>query len=300
MLQGSAEPTTSTVAEALRVAEVMSSTADGGGDGREYLVLTNITAKPVVLKGVHFTAAKSGKTPSLNLTLPEDAGELAAGASLRLTKAVDWPAAKITNGRVEMHLYDAAGLEVQSLIVDASWWNSACDGTGASFLAQDFGSTVTDETQWKPSFLPNVDAVVKESIAAGVAANDAIRLWLNGLAATEPGAAAVTAFAGTTATLQACYLLGVTPETDPEIEVGIPFLALDADGKVQISGSLKLHGVESTRTVNGAINLYHAPTLEALPTSTDMIPLGTSFPVQKQTLDALAPSASRFFMLKVE
>lgn len=299
-LRGSVEPTTSSVAEALRVAEVMSSTADGGGDGREYLVLTNITAKPVALKGVHFTAAKSGKTPSLDLTLPEDVGELAAGASLTLTKAADWPAAKITNGRVEMHLYDAGGLEVQTLTVDASWWNSACDGTGASFLALDFGATVTDATQWKPSFLPNADATVKDSIAAAVAANDAIRLWLNGLAATESGAAAVTAFAGTTATLQACYLLGVTPETEPEIEVGIPFIALDADGKVQISGSLKLHGIESARTVNGVINLYHAPTLEALPTSTDMIPLGTSFPVQKQTLDALAPSASRFFKLKVE
>ena len=140
----------------LRVAEVMSSTSDGEGDGSEYVVLVNRSAsESLVLGGVRLTCAKLKKgnldVPSLDITLPADTPALAPGASLRLAKADHWPTGKISNGGVQVMLYNAAGETVQTAYVDASWWDGACDGTGASFVALEFGETVTDETHWRPS-----------------------------------------------------------------------------------------------------------------------------------------------------
>ena len=140
---------------------MMSSTADGGGDGSEFIVLTNISDSVAAdLAGLRITCAKAGgKAPSLDLTLDE--GTIPAGGSLILTKAANWPAAKITNGKVDIVVTDVAGETVQTLYVDASWWGKACDGTGAHFIAADFGPSVTTDAQWTPSFLPSADEAVK-------------------------------------------------------------------------------------------------------------------------------------------
>ena len=34
--------------------------------------------------------------------------------------------------------------------MNATWWNKACDGTGASFEALEFGALVNQITQWRP------------------------------------------------------------------------------------------------------------------------------------------------------
>ena len=151
------------VAMGVRVAAVYSSTLDGGGDGSEFIVLTNLLNRAISLEGVRITCAKTGKTPSLDMTL--GAGrELAAGGTVKLTKAEDWPSMKITNGAVDMMVYDSDGNDIQTLHVDASWWNAACDGTGAYFVALEFGDAVTAIGQWT-SFMPSI-----QSLAIRVAA----------------------------------------------------------------------------------------------------------------------------------
>ena len=288
-------PTFTQLPMIIRIAGVMSSTADDGGDGSEFIVLTNISDSVAAdLAGLRITCAKAGgNAPSLDLTL--EAGTVPAGGSLTLTKTDNWPAAKITNGKVDIVVADLVGDTVQTLYVDASWWSKACDGTGAHFVATDFGPTVTTDAQWTPSFLPSADKAVKAEIAKAIVADDRIRTWLNGLA----NKSAITAFAGDAATLRSCYVFGVDPETDPEIAIRIPSFAVAPGEPAQVGGLLTIHGEESARDVNGTVYLYHAATLEALPTATDRVELGTAFPVAPRAVE-LPAGPSRFLQLRVE
>ena len=286
------------LARGLRVAAVMSSTADDGGDGAEFIVLTNLLGDAELdLSGVRITSAKTGKDPSLDITLADGTAIPANGARV-LTKDACWPDDKITNGAVDMMLYAGDASVIQTLHFESSWWDKACDGTGAHFIADDFGTTVTTIEQWRPSFLPCT--VGAAGIGAAVAADDRVRIWLNELAQTPEGAAAIAAFEGDADALLRCRLVGVLPETNPQIEVTIPSIGFDANGLLVIDGALTIHGVEGARTVNGTIKAYHAPTLEALSTTTDAIPLGSEFPVKKGATGLTTDSPSRFFRLKVE
>ena len=126
-------------------------------------------------------------------------------------------------------------------------------------------------------------------------ADDRIRTWLNGLR----NKSAITTFAGDAATLRSCYVFGVDPETDPEIEVRIPSFTLTPGEPARIGGLLTIHGEESARDVNGTVYLYHAATLEALPTASDRVELGTAFPVAPRAVE-LPAGPSRFLQLRVE
>lgn len=160
-------------ADALRVAEVLSVSADAEGDGAEYIVLTNLSATAYInLAGTRLTCAKVGKAPSLDLNLP--AIYLHPGASLTLTKDEHWPDAKITNGKVDGLLYDASGAVIQTFYLDSDWWNGICDGSGASFIALDFSDSVTAQSQWRPStsvFLGNI-AIAELMTSTADAAGD--------------------------------------------------------------------------------------------------------------------------------
>ncbi len=147
--------------QGVRVAAVYSNTADGGGDGSEFIVLTNLLNRAVSLKGLKILCIKDGNAESdasLALTLG-DGDEIAANGTFTLNKSERWPelndkgkpVQKITNGAVDMKVYDSVDAVVQTLHFEAAWWDNACKGTGTYFVAKDFGGTVTDIAQWKPS-----------------------------------------------------------------------------------------------------------------------------------------------------
>jgi len=298
----------------VRVAAVYSSTADGGGDGSEFIVLTNLLNRTVSLEGLRFTCTKTGDaTPKVDVTV--GAGrEIAVGGTVTFTKADDWSVsgAKITNGAVDMMVYDSDGAVVQTLHIDAGWFPvgysnkgkpiGACDGTGAHFIALDFGETVTTEAQWKPSFIPPASTSAGYEVVKAAAADNRIRLWLDGLAATAQGMESVTNFAGTAAALAECYLVNVPLETEPEIELEIPSISFDANGHVVIGGKLTLHDVESGgRTINGVFKLYHAATLEELNGAGATIKsLGSDYPIPEEDRKVDKFGDSRFYQLKIE
>ena len=138
-----------TQAEAVRIAAVYSSTADAKGDGAEFITLTNITEHAVLLDGLVIKAAKQGNTLATLCTLTD--GRLEAGASFTLTKAENWPTGKLTNGIVDMLIVDCEGETVQTISFSSKWFGGIADGTGDYLVAKEFGTTVTQETQWKPS-----------------------------------------------------------------------------------------------------------------------------------------------------
>ena len=146
----------------IRVAAIMSNTPDGGGDGKEFIVLTNILGRAVSLEGLRITCAKQGEAPRVDFAIGEGVS-LGVGGSVKLTKAEYWPGAdaKITNGKVDVKVYDANGKDVQTLFVDASWWSNACKGTGEYFVALDFRGyvdgkdvSISDISQWTHVKLP--------------------------------------------------------------------------------------------------------------------------------------------------
>ncbi len=289
--------------EAVRVAAVMSSTADGKGDGSEWIVLTNITTRPVALNGVRVTCAKTkgGVTddPKCDFTFA-GGEEIPAHGSIVVAKADYWPDGKITNGEVEMRVYADDGTVIQSLYFSADWWGGACDGTGEHFVAKAFGAEVREQTQWTTSFTVPTEApgaAVLNAVAA--AGGDLMREWLASVAADEAGRTKLAAFNGTAETVRQCYLVNVPPETDPEIEVTIPSITIGADGFPVVGGVLSLHQTPTPSTVNGQIRLYHATSLEALKTTTDFVPLGQTFPVAPTPVET-PQSSSRFFQLRVE
>ena len=144
-VEGEIKPVTQ--AEAVRVAAVYSSTTDGGDVG-EFVVLTNVTEGSVDLTGITFACCKRGKTMADLFTIK--GGSLDAGASVTITQA-EYGWEKITNGEVDMTLKDGNGALIQTLYINANWWDGRCDETGIYFVAKEFGDTVTDISQWKPS-----------------------------------------------------------------------------------------------------------------------------------------------------
>jgi len=146
----------STPAEGLRLAAAMTSAPKADGDAADFLVLTNIAPGEVSLEGVKIVAwnAKKNTEASPSLTYVFGAGaSLMPGASLTIDgTAMAGAGGKLTNSQVGLRIYAADGTTlVQDVFLDADWWNGACDGMGAYFVALEFGTTVTQETQWKPS-----------------------------------------------------------------------------------------------------------------------------------------------------
>ncbi len=293
----------SKLANGLRLAEVMSVSADNGGDGAEFLVFTNILADTTLpLGGVRITCTKTGNAAaSLDLTLPADL-QLAPGATVKLAKADYWPGdetsmPKITNGKVDIVVYDDLGSVVQTAHVESSWWDAACDETGASFIALDFGNVVTTQEQWMPSFIPSADG--SSGIAKAIAENDSVRLWLNDLARTETGAEAILAFTGKKSALLKCWLVNVPPMNDPQIDVRITNIRMNESSVVYLTSNLFVNGEERQGPVNGQIKVYWSSSLEELSTSTNSVSVGTSFPVGPRAIQRRA-AGSRFYQVKVE
>ena len=285
----------------LAVAEVMSSTPDAKGDGREYVVLTNLsTAAKLDLAGSRLTFAKTDSTaPSCDIVLPAGAS-LAKGGALVLRREdfADAGWTKITNGKVDGVLYDAAGALRQTLHFEASWWSKACDGTGAAFLALDFGPEVTSQAQWRPSFLPPADATGLAAVKEA-ACDEPTRLWLAGLGTPPdgPAQAALSAFAGSADDLGLCRLLGILPETAPDVDLSLSGIALDpADGTLSLDGALLVDGAAHTGTLNGAVKLIRSATLGG-PATTNTLD-ATAFPLRVEGLPAEGDSA--FYRLLVE
>lgn len=293
-------PSDSDLAMGLRVAEVMSVSADNDGDGAEFIGLTNLLAAASLdLSGVRIAGAKSGSAnASLELVLPAGLSLPPAG-SLVLTKALYWPDTKITNGKVDLRLSDAAGSLIQNAGVDSDWWDKACDGTGASFIAQQFGTSVTEQDQWRPSFVPPADNTGKDGIANAVAANDRVRVWLNSLWLTAAGRAAISSFSGGPDALTDCWLVNTVPESEPEIGLDIPWVTNESNS-IRGSARLTVHGAERLGPVNGVIRLYYSETVEGLSSSTNFIPLDAVFPLEDWIFNIPGGAGERFFRIKVE
>ncbi len=291
-LMGEAVPPAS-----VRVAGVMSSTADLSGDGAEFVVLTNINASAALdISGMRLTSEKTGATPSLDLTFGEGLS-IPAGGSLVLRKAEYWPDKKITNGAVDMHLYDAEGGEVQTLHFDANWFDNATDGTGAHLIALDFGQTVTEETQWKPSFLPPSAKKGKKAVSAAIADDERIRLWMDSLGATEAGQAAISEFSGEADAVKAAYLVGMDTLVDPEAELRFVDIRIE-DGSVRLGGDLEVLGEYWRNRVKGSLRLYRYESLGAEPSVIDLPLTDGKFPVIDATGDSTG--TFRFFRLSLE
>jgi len=144
-------PTATTIGDKLRVLELCTSTSADGGDTGEYVVLTNLDASAKLdLMDVTIVAwnskKKSEAEPSLTITL--DGVSISAGGTLTLDQATYFGDGKLTNSKVGLKAYDPAGVCAQEVEVDADWWDGACDGTGASFLALEFGQVVKSQSQW--------------------------------------------------------------------------------------------------------------------------------------------------------
>ena len=136
------------VADGLRLAEALTA-AVNGDDTLDYLVVTNVAAGEIQLGGVKIVAWNAKKNteakPSLTYFFPAGTS-LRPGASLRIDN-LD----KLTNSQVGLRIYDAGGVLVQDVYLDAGWWNGACDETGEHFIAKTFGSEAKTHSDWKPS-----------------------------------------------------------------------------------------------------------------------------------------------------
>ena len=298
------------VALGVRVAAVYSSTADGGGDGAEFIVFTNLLDRAVSLEGLRFTCAKAGGDPSVDVTL--GAGrEIPANGTATFTKAGDWPSKKITNGAVDLMVYAPDGTVLQTLHVDANWWPvreyvndkgkvkyvCACDGTGAHFVARDFGEDVTTEAQWKPSFLPPPTEAGENAIIAAVSADDRVRTWLDSIAMTAAGYASITNFSGEAAAVQAAYLVGLDTLADPQADLFFENISVGAGGRVTFDGDLKVQGARWRQKVNGTLRLYGYPELGGSPSVTDIPLEGGKFPLVGAEDTS---GTNRFFKLVIE
>ena len=141
------------VADGLRLAEALTS-AVGGDDTLDYLVVTNVAAGEIHLGGVKIVAWNAKKNteakPSLTYFFPAGTS-LGSGESLRIDAASFPAGGKLTNSQVGLRIYDAVGTLVQDVYLDAGWWNGACDETGEHFIAKTFGAEAKTHSDWKPS-----------------------------------------------------------------------------------------------------------------------------------------------------
>ena len=129
--------------------------------------------------------------------------------------------------------------------------------------------------------------------------------WLDELDGTEDGHTALTNFAGTARALETCYLVGIVPETDPEVALTIPEISFDAAGKPVVKGALSFHGVTETqsREVRGSVRLYYSDSVTNLDESESYIQIDPPvFPTPEEPgvqANEAAP-AVRFYRLKIE
>jgi hypothetical protein len=210
-----------------------------------------------------------------------------------------------------MMVYDSDGHVVQTLHFDAGWWPireyvndkgkvkyvCACDGTGAHFIALEFGETVTTEAQWKPSFLPPPTEAGENAIIAAVSADDRVRVWLDSVATAAAGYASITNFAGTATAVQSAYLVGLEVLADPEADLFFENIVVGADGRVTLDGDLKVQGARWRQKVNGTLRLYRYPELGSTPSVTDLTLEGGVFPLVGAED---ASGTNRFFKLVIE
>ena len=229
---------------------------------------------------------------------------IAAGGSVTIDQATYFDGGKLVNSKVGLRLYDAAGALAQDVEVNADWWDKACDGTGAFFVALTTNAVAKTDADWAPSPLAPAmplpeDPDAAAAVLAAVADNPAIGDWLVGIGQTERGYAMITNFTGDADALWQCYLVDSPPEAEPEIELVIPDVSFDASGNVVVGGALFQHDVPQAKTVNGSIRLYYADDLGDLPASSDAIPLGKTFPVEPDSVE-LPSSDVRFFQLRIE
>ena len=119
------------------------------------------------------------------------------------------------------------------------------------------------------------------------------------------GYTAITNFTGTKAAIELCHLVNILPDSNPEVELTIPSITFDENGKPVIGGELLNHGTEVETTIRRELRLYHADTLEALDTSSedpnDYIVIDPpKFPVEETDDGSGAPiPAARFYRLKI-
>jgi hypothetical protein len=196
-----------------------------------------------------------------------------------------------------MYLYDAEGGEVQTLHFDANWFDGATDGTGAHLIALDFGQTVTEETQWKPSFLPPSAKKGKKAVSAAIADDDRIRLWMDALGATESGQAAISEFSGSADAVKAAYLVGMETLVDPEAELKFVDIRIE-DGSVRLGGDLEVLGEYWRNRVKGSLRLYRYESLGSEPSVIDLPLTDGKFPLIDATGDSTG--TFRFFRLSLE
>ena len=252
-----ADARTEALKASLRVCEVMSSTLDANGDGAEFIVFTNLeTSAALNVTGVRVTCAKAGKDPSLDFTLEGQLDHLRTFGKLAC-----WPAQKITNGKVEMVVYAPDGEVIQRLGFDADWWNGAADGTGAFFVAQDFGDVVTEASQWRASYPALTNGVGAAAVAAMASGEDERREWLVALGETEAGRNALADYARDEWQLEACFLLGIPPE-NADLELWIPSLDFSEEGdEVLLGGALRVNGTNVACRLNGRLKVRLSDTL---------------------------------------
>ncbi|MGI6494742.1 MAG: lamin tail domain-containing protein [Kiritimatiellia bacterium] len=294
-------PSFTALPNSLRIAEVMSSTADGKGDGSEYLVVTNLDAAAAIdLADITITAAKVSEkngvvttnAPSLHLTITNSVA-IKKGKALTLAKSGYWPLEKLTNGKLALSVTDPAGAVCQALYVDADWWDGACDGTGASFVADEFGALVTEPSQWHPLYLPPANAAAKAVVAAA-STNDILRQWFAALGADADGQAALSAFTGDATQLGRCYLTGLAPENG-EIELRITRIAIDpATGAVTIGGAIEVDGVGKPTTARGVVKLLRYTEPGGVPGELELT--DTAFPIEAVDTH---PGDCRFFQITI-
>jgi len=287
--------------ERLRVLGMYTSTAGNGGDEGEFVVLTNLDASAALdLSDVKIVAwnskKKSEAEPSLAIAL--DGVAIPKGGTLTLEQATSFGGGKLTNSKVGLKIYDPAGACAQEVEVDADWWEKACDGTGAHFVAVDFGATVREQVKWRPSFLPSSDADGKAAISAAIAADARVKAWMDALGATEGGQAAITAFAGSAETVKEAYLVGLDTLGDPEADLVFVDIKVDAEGRVTLDGDLSVLGGRWRRKVNGTLRLYRYESLGGEPDVVELGLEGDTFPLVGAEGDSTG--AYRFFRLSLE
>ena len=287
------KPSATTLVDSLRVLELYTSTAGDGGDTGEFIVLTNLDASAALdLTDVKIVAwnskKKSEADPSLVITL--DGVAIPAGGTLTLAQATYFGTDnKLTNSKVGLKIYDPAEACAQEVEVDAGWWSSACDGTGAHFIALDFDQTVKTVSQWRPSFMPPADATGQNSVKAAIATNDLVRGWMNELGSTTEGQAIITAFAGT---------------EDQVAKLSFTKIAIAPDGSIVLGGDLKVLGVEWRKKVGGTLKLYRYKTLGGEPDDVVDLDLENGvFPLNEANggnVNATANERYNFFRLVLE
>ena len=260
------KPSATAFSANVRVLEMYTSTTDGGDTG-EFIVLTNLDASAALdLTDVKIVAwnskKKSEAEPSLTITL--DGVSIPAGGTLKLDQATYFDGGKLTNSKVGLKIYDPAEACAQEVEVDADWWSSACDGTGAYFVALEFGSTVKANTQWKPFALPS-DQIGNDAVAEATADDSRIGAWLDEMVKTADGRSSILSFTGSVDVVKAAYAVGLDALEDPKAELTFSDIKIGPDGSITLDGDMKVLGEDWRNRIRGSLKLYRYKTLGGEP-----------------------------------